>query len=84
MAVTGSQCLASCVLTPGTVAEGMGHHIPDENPAQIVIEHASGQIDLLVDYTIDADGPVLRSTRLVRTARKLAAGEVFIPARIWA
>jgi 2-methylaconitate cis-trans-isomerase PrpF len=83
MAVTGSQCLASCVLTPGTVAEGMGH-IPDEKPAHIVLEHASGQIDLLVDYTIDADGLALRSTGLVRTARKLAAGEVFISARIWA
>jgi 4-oxalomesaconate tautomerase len=83
MAVTGSQCLAGCVLTPGTVAEGMGH-IPDEKPARIVLEHASRQIDLLVDYTIDADGLALRSTGLVRTARKLAAGEVFIPARIWA
>ena len=83
MAVTGSQCLASCVLTPGTVAEGMGH-IPDEKPAHIVLEHASGQIDVLVDYTIDADGLALRSAGLVRTARKLAAGEVFISARIWA
>ena len=83
MAVTGSQCLASCVLTPGTVAEGMGH-IPDEIPAHIVLEHASGQIDVLVDYTIDADGLELRSAGLVRTARKLAAGEVFISARIWA
>jgi 2-methylaconitate cis-trans-isomerase PrpF len=83
MAVTGSQCLASCVLVPGTVAEGMGR-IPDENPAHIVIEHASGQIDVLVDYTIDADGLALRSAGLIRTARKLAAGEVFIPARIWA
>lgn len=83
MAVTGSQCLAGCVLTPGTVAEGMGR-IPDENPAHIVLEHPSGKIDVLVDYTIDADGIALRSAGLVRTARKLAAGEVFISARIWA
>ena len=82
MAVTGSQCLACCVLTPGTVAEGMGD-IPDEKPAHIVLEHASGLIEVVVDYTIDADGFALRSTGLIRTARKLAAGEVFISARIW-
>ena len=83
MAVTGSQCMACCVLTPGTVAEGMGD-ISDEKPAHIVLEHPSGQIDILVDYTVDADGLLLRSAGLVRTARKLAAGEVFISARIWA
>jgi len=82
MAVTGSQCLAACVLTPGTVAAGMGS-IPGEKPARIVLEHPSGQIEVLVDYTLDADGFSLRSTGLVRTARKLAAGEVYIPARIW-
>lgn len=82
MAVTGSQCLASCVLTPGTVAEGMPC-LPDENPAPIVIEHAMGRIEVLIDYTSDGARFELRSTGLVRTARKLAAGEVFIPRRIW-
>ena len=82
MAVTGSQCLASCVLTPGTVAEGLAR-LPTENPAPVVLEHAMGKIDVLVDYTNDADGFKLRSAGLVRTARKLAAGEVYIPRRIW-
>ncbi|MEL6266659.1 MAG: PrpF domain-containing protein, partial [Pseudomonadota bacterium] len=34
MAVTGSQCLASCVLTPGTVASGMAA-LPNESPATV-------------------------------------------------
>ncbi len=79
MAVTGAQCLASCVLMPDTVAEGMAG-LPNESPATIILEHASGTIDVLVDYENGTEGITLNSAGLVRTARKLAAGEVFVPA----
>ncbi|GAB5449320.1 4-oxalomesaconate tautomerase [Gymnodinialimonas sp.] len=82
MAVTGAQCLASCVLTPGTVAEGLADRSNDR-PARIVLEHASGQIDVLVDYTLTADGIDLTSAGLVRTTRLLARGEVMVPREIW-
>jgi 2-methylaconitate cis-trans-isomerase PrpF len=82
MAVTGSQCLASCVLMPGTVADGLGR-VGSDSPAQVIIEHPSGQIEVIVDYTLESDGFRLHSAGLLRTARKLAAGEVFIPAGIW-
>jgi len=83
MAVTGAQCLASCVLTPGTVAEGLAS-IPNEVPAPITLEHASGKIDVLVDYAQTEAGFQVKSAGLVRTARKIAAGEVFIPTSVWA
>ena len=83
MAVTGAQCLASCVLTPGTVAEGLTR-LPNETPATVVLEHPSGAIDVVVDYEFQAKGIVIKSAGLVRTARKLASGEVFIPSAIWA
>jgi 4-oxalomesaconate tautomerase len=82
MAVTGSQCIASCILVPGTVAEGMIKR-PDRSPAQIVIEHPMGCIEVIVDYSIKSDSVVVNSAGLIRTARKLAAGEVYIPAHIW-
>lgn len=82
MAVTGAQCLASCALTPGSVAEGMLAR-PNENPARLVLEHASGTIDVLVDFSMD-DGFALNSAGLVRTARKLADGHVYVPASVWA
>ncbi len=82
MAVTGSQCLASCVLTPGTVAEGL--FVPPSGiPALVVIEHPSGGIDVTVDYENGADGFALRSAGLLRTARLLARGEVFVPQTVW-
>lgn len=82
MAVTGSQCLASCVLTPGTVAEGL-FAPPEGVPALVVIEHPSGTIDVTVDYQSGADGFQLRSAGLLRTARLLARGEVFVRRDIW-
>jgi 2-methylaconitate cis-trans-isomerase PrpF len=82
MAVTGAQCLASCVLTPATVADGMAARSNDR-PATITLEHASGQIDVLVDYDLTADGIDLRSAGLVRTARLLAKGEVMVPKSVW-
>ncbi|MDA8907208.1 4-oxalomesaconate tautomerase, partial [Planktomarina temperata] len=83
MAVTGAQCLASCVLTPGTIAEGMAAK-SNETPANVILEHASGKIEVAVDYADTATGFEIKSAGLIRTARKIAAGEVFIPRSIWA
>lgn len=88
MAVTGSQCLASCALSPGTVAEGLATR-PEATPAVVVIEHPSGRIEVTVDYETGdyetgAGGFSLRSAGLLRTARLLARGEVYVPRAIWA
>ena len=81
MAVTGAQCLASCALTPGTVADGLLQR-PTRAPAEVVLEHASGTIDVLVDFSA-ADGFALHAAGLVRTARKLADGRLYVPATVW-
>lgn len=83
MAVTGAQCLASCVLTPGTVADGIAP-LPTGNPATITLEHPSGLLDVLVDYERDGDSIKLHSAGLIRTARLLAKGDVMIPKKVWA
>ena len=82
MAVTGAQCLASSILAPGTVAEGIAD-IPAGNPANVVIEHPSGAIEITLDADLDAEGFALRSAGLVRTARLLARGEVMVPEQVW-
>ena len=61
MAVTGSQCLASCTLTPGTVADGLTNR-PDGNPSLVKLEHPSGTIDILVDAEWIGGRFVLRSS----------------------
>lgn len=84
LAVTGSQCLAACTLTPGTIADGLGV-IPPERPALMLIEHPMGMIEVTVDYDFDGSGGFrLKSAGLVRTARLIARGEVMVPARVLA
>ncbi|MEZ5751764.1 MAG: 4-oxalomesaconate tautomerase [Paracoccaceae bacterium] len=82
MAVTGAQCLASCVLTPGTVADGMALR-PTTSPAKVTLEHPTGLIDVLVDFAHGDGGFTLNSAGLVRTARLLAKGVVMIPRTVW-
>ena len=82
MAVTGSQCLASCTLTPGTVADGMLTR-PNERPATVTLEHPMGSMDVIVDYDLTDAGFVHKSAGLIRTCRKLAEGSVFVPKSVW-
>ena len=82
MAVTGAQCLSACVLTPGTVADGPGTG-PEGSPATVTLEHASGSLDVTVDFDRAKDGFRLNSSGLVRTARLLARGEVMVPWSVW-
>lgn len=81
MAVTGGQCMASCALTPGTIADGLLDR-PTGSPANVVLEHPSGTIEVLVDFDA-SEGFALNSAGLLRTARKLADGRVYVPAHIW-
>ncbi|WP_420583495.1 PrpF domain-containing protein [Ruegeria sp.] len=71
MAVTGAQCMASCALTPGTVADGLLDR-PTNSPAEVILEHASGKIDVLVDFSTD-DGFTVNAAGL-EPDRKVVEG----------
>ena len=79
MAVTGSQAMASCALTPDTVAQGM-MSVPQERPARVTLHHPMGEMVVVVDYDITDGLFSHHSAGLIRTCRKLAQGHVFIPA----
>ncbi len=81
-AVTGSICTGACLLTPGTVADGFIDKL-DGSPATIVIEHPQGEIEVVFDYAIQDGEFELRSAGVLRTARKLFSGNLFIPAGLW-
>lgn len=82
MAVTGAQCIASCVMTPGAIADGLFAR-PNAGPTTITLEHPLGRIDVLLDFASGSDGFEIRSAGLVRTARLLARGEIFVPRAVW-
>ena len=78
MAVTGSQAMASCALTPNTVANGM-MSVPDERPAKVTLHHPMGEMVVVVDYKIENGVFQHQSAGLIRTCRKLAQGQLFVP-----
>ena len=82
MAVTGAQCLASCALVPGTVADGLLER-PAPGHAVVSIEHASGRIDVTADWALDGGEFRLDSAGLLRTARLLAKGSRMVPDAVW-
>ena len=82
LAVTGSQCISACLLCPGTVAEGLVSS--NGSPARLFLEHPMGQMEVTVEYESAEGSFNVVSAGLVRTARKLASGEVFVPKSIWA
>lgn len=82
LAVTGSQCLSACLLCPGTVGAGMSNAISGP-PVTMQIEHPMGILEVAVDYKLEGAEFDIVSAGLIRTARKLAAGEVFVPSSVW-
>ena len=83
MAVTGAQCIAACVLTPGSVADGLGQGLTGRSPELVTIEHPSGQIEVTVSFDTGPDGMVLKGAGLLRTARLIARGELLVPHSVW-
>lgn len=82
MAVTGGICIASCALAPGTIAEGLPA-LNVDNPGHLTIEHPMGQMDVVVDYTLQDGQFELVSAGILRTARLLMKGDIMIPAVVF-
>ncbi len=80
LAVTGSQCVAACSMLKGSVAESIVPTVV-QSPCTITLEHPLGAMD--VTMVLDNDNAKPHSAGLVRTARKLAQGHVFVPAAVW-
>ena len=49
-----------------------------------VIEHPSGTLGTEFEFEGSADAPIIRRAAFVRTARRLMAGQVYVPGRVWA
>ena len=87
-AVTGGICLATCCLLPGTVAAELAVPVEPPRPGKtaertLVIEHPSGKLDIELGYRVSGDGFEFGYGGVVRTARRLFEGHVFIPSHVW-
>jgi 4-oxalomesaconate tautomerase len=80
--VTGAICVATCAVLEGSVADGIAERPPGDE-RRIRIEHPTGVIDVALQTR--GRGQELDVVRggVRRTARKLMAGEVWVPAHLW-
>ena len=81
-AVSGSIAAASCALLPGSI----GHQVARSDnrlPNLVQIEHPSGSMDVQLEVKLKAGHLSVLSGGIVRTARRLTAGVVYVPTSIW-
>ena len=81
--VLGAVSVATACAVPGTVAERIAHRAVAAGPRRLEIEHPTGFFT--VEMNVTGSGSSLRVNRsaLLRTARKLMRGEVYVPAAAW-
>ncbi|MDJ0928619.1 MAG: 4-oxalomesaconate tautomerase [Gammaproteobacteria bacterium] len=78
--VLGAASVAAAIQIPGTVANEIVDRV---SPGPMDIEHPTGRFTIDVELTDDGGELAVRRSALLRTARKLMAGEVYIPTAIW-
>lgn len=77
-AVTGAVAVATATRIPGTVAHELA--VPGAD-GRVVIEHPSGTLTVRLDF--DPGPPPRVRAGILRTARKIAEGTVFVPSSVW-
>lgn len=78
--VFGAVSVATACVLPGSVAEGVAQ-VAD--PASLDVEHPTGFFTVAMDVAMEPDGLRVRRAALLRTARRLMRGEVYVPAAVW-
>jgi len=80
-AVSGSICASSCAALPSSVIADILR--TDESfPKLCRIEHPSGFIDVAMNVRVENDKLEVISGGAIRTARRLLAGQVYVPKHI--
>ena len=79
--VFGAVSVATACLVPGSVAADVAKV---NDPTEVEIEHPTGFFTVTMDVGIVDGAVVVRQAALLRTARLLMRGEVFVPLSVWA
>jgi 4-oxalomesaconate tautomerase len=79
--VFGAVSVATACVVPGSVAEGVAC-VPEAG-GELEVEHPTGFFTVAMDVTLEGNVVSVRRSALLRTARRLMRGEVYVPRRIW-
>jgi 4-oxalomesaconate tautomerase len=83
--VLGAVSVATAVVAPGSVAARIAAPpvAAQDGGSLVDIEHPSGFFTVAMDVVVDGGTVSVRRSALLRTARKLLQGDVYVPARAW-
>jgi 4-oxalomesaconate tautomerase len=81
--VLGAVSVATACLLPGSVAAQVARVAGTGMPRRLDIEHPTGFFTVEVDIDLERSPVEVRRAALLRTARKLMDGHVYVPARLW-
>jgi len=83
--VLGAVSVATACVLKGSVAEGVAKTggFSGSGSVQLEVEHPTGFFTVDMEVETGRDGLKVKRSALLRTARKLMEGHVFVPARIW-
>jgi 4-oxalomesaconate tautomerase len=81
--VLGAVSVATACMTPGSVAAQVAKLSGNQPSQRIEVEHPTGFFSVDIEVMVESGKVNVRRSTLLRTARKLMSGEVFVPARVW-
>ena len=81
--VLGAVSVATACVTPGSVAAQVAGLTPRSGLQSLEIEHPSGFFAGEMHVPVAGTTVTVNRSALLRTARKLMQGEVFVPASAW-
>jgi 4-oxalomesaconate tautomerase len=81
--VLGAVTVATACVVPGSVAAKVARLEVVRGTRRLDIEHPSGFFTIELEIEGEGEGIRINRAALLRTARKLMRGEVFVPSRIW-
>ena len=78
-AATGAICVASAAVAPDTVASEVARIDLASEPLVVAVEHPAGRLEICLDLHRAAGGIEVASAGLVRTARLIFDGRIYVP-----
>jgi 4-oxalomesaconate tautomerase len=83
--VLGAVSVATACVLKGSIADGVARisGFSGTGSVQLEVEHPTGFFTVDMEVETAKDGLKVTRSALLRTARKLMEGRVFVPARIW-
>jgi 4-oxalomesaconate tautomerase len=81
--VLGAVSVATACVTPGSIAAHVARLEPRSGSQRLEIEHPTGFFTVEMDVTVAGASVTVNRAALLRTARKLMQGQVFVPHSAW-